>query len=295
MDQIASQIVVAVASGELAPGHRLPSIRGLAARLKVHPNSVRAAYEQTAARGWIEVRAGSGSYVSRRDVHEDLATLARRFLSAARELGADDHAIRQALETALLVRVPNRLLVVEPEDGLREILMAEIGAAVPLGMTGAPGFPQEGAGEGTVVAALAARAATGDLHTYDAPSVVWLQVNSAADLLKRNKRPSSNVLVMFASRSPALLRIASAVLVGAGWDPGALLMQDARQPGWKRSLRSSQVIIADSITIGQVPAELRPWHLRVIAENSLRELAVRCGVSSDCDSSGSVLQAGSGD
>ncbi|MCJ8055031.1 PLP-dependent aminotransferase family protein [Shinella curvata] len=53
-----------VAGRTLAPGDRLPSIRGLAASIGVSPSTVVEAYDRLAAEGLIRARRGSGFYVS---------------------------------------------------------------------------------------------------------------------------------------------------------------------------------------------------------------------------------------
>ena len=52
------------ATRALAPGEKLPSIRGLAANMQVSPSTVIEAYDRLAAEGLIHARAGSGFYVS---------------------------------------------------------------------------------------------------------------------------------------------------------------------------------------------------------------------------------------
>lgn len=53
-----------LASRTLAAGDRLPSIRGLAARLGVSPSTVVEAYDRLAAEGLIRARRGAGFYVT---------------------------------------------------------------------------------------------------------------------------------------------------------------------------------------------------------------------------------------
>src|SRR4051794_25267720 len=53
-----------ILAGELLPGFRLPSTRLLACQLGISRNSVSHAYEQLLLEGYLESRAGSGSYVS---------------------------------------------------------------------------------------------------------------------------------------------------------------------------------------------------------------------------------------
>lgn len=61
--QIANQIRYLVASGLLEPGEEIPSIRALALRLKVTPNTVVKAYRELEWAGVLEKRAGAGTYV----------------------------------------------------------------------------------------------------------------------------------------------------------------------------------------------------------------------------------------
>jgi GntR family transcriptional regulator/MocR family aminotransferase len=71
--QLYMQVRAGVLAGALAPGTKLPSSRAMSSRLKLARASVVAAYEQLLAEGYIEGRAGSGTYVS-----TDLAGLVAR-------------------------------------------------------------------------------------------------------------------------------------------------------------------------------------------------------------------------
>lgn len=51
--------------GRLLPGHRLPSSRALANDLNVHRNTALAAYRELEQEGWIESRAGTGTFVAK--------------------------------------------------------------------------------------------------------------------------------------------------------------------------------------------------------------------------------------
>ena len=61
--QIANQIRYMVASSLLEPGEEIPSVRGLALRLKVTPNTVVKAYHELESAGVLEKRPGAGTYV----------------------------------------------------------------------------------------------------------------------------------------------------------------------------------------------------------------------------------------
>ena len=65
--------------GEILEGHRragtrLPATRALAAELGYSRNTVEAAYDQLRSEGFIESRAGAGSYVAEGAVADDLLT-----------------------------------------------------------------------------------------------------------------------------------------------------------------------------------------------------------------------------
>jgi GntR family transcriptional regulator len=62
--QIARQIRLAVASGRISPGERLPSARELAAQLAVNFHTVRAAYGELTADGLLICEQGRGTFVS---------------------------------------------------------------------------------------------------------------------------------------------------------------------------------------------------------------------------------------
>jgi GntR family transcriptional regulator len=110
--QIIRQVSDAVASGSLAPGARLPSLRELAKRLVVAPLTVKRAYDSLEAQGLIQSRRGQGTFIhvdavrSRRNAGARLRPLVRRLLLEA-HLGRVDGAALTALierERALLRR-----------------------------------------------------------------------------------------------------------------------------------------------------------------------------------------------
>ena len=88
-EQIATQLQLKILGGELAHGQRLPSVRALARRLRVHHNTVSAAYQDLQAAGHVQLKRGSGVFVRRAGPTE---------LPEARGL---DEMIRLALRSAL--------------------------------------------------------------------------------------------------------------------------------------------------------------------------------------------------
>lgn len=62
--QIVDGVRRLIASGELAVGAALPSVRGLALQLTINPNTVAKAYGELTAEGWLDARAGLGLFVA---------------------------------------------------------------------------------------------------------------------------------------------------------------------------------------------------------------------------------------
>ena len=62
--QIADQVRLLCATGGLAAGDRLPSVRELARTLTVNQNTVLRVYEQLTAEGLLERRHGDGTYIA---------------------------------------------------------------------------------------------------------------------------------------------------------------------------------------------------------------------------------------
>jgi GntR family transcriptional regulator len=63
-EQITAQVVYAVAAGALEPGALIPSVRALAERLRVNPNTVARAYQELEREGVVASRRGLGMEVT---------------------------------------------------------------------------------------------------------------------------------------------------------------------------------------------------------------------------------------
>ena len=62
--QLIEQVKHAVETGALRPGDQLPTIRKLAEDLVMNPNTVARAYRELEHEGTIELRHGSGAFIS---------------------------------------------------------------------------------------------------------------------------------------------------------------------------------------------------------------------------------------
>ena len=62
--QVCEQVKYAIATGALAPGDRLPTIRQVAAETRVNRNTIARAYSELERSGVIASRSGQGSFVA---------------------------------------------------------------------------------------------------------------------------------------------------------------------------------------------------------------------------------------
>ncbi|MBZ5576236.1 MAG: PLP-dependent aminotransferase family protein [Acidobacteriia bacterium] len=79
--QLYDEIRAAILSGRLAPGVRLPATRGLAADARISRNTVCGAFDQLLAEGYLEGKAGSGTYVAK-TLPEELLRVTRQAMPA---------------------------------------------------------------------------------------------------------------------------------------------------------------------------------------------------------------------
>ena len=61
--QIVENFRAQIAAGILQPGDKLPSVRELAAKMSINPNTIQRAYRELEAAGWIATVAGKGCFV----------------------------------------------------------------------------------------------------------------------------------------------------------------------------------------------------------------------------------------
>src|SRR5262245_5560324 len=102
MDQVRHQI----ASGDLRPGDQLPTVRQLAADLRVNFNTIARSYRLLDEAGIISTQHGRGTFildqpapeVTDRLRREGLERLTEQYLSGAGELGFSPEEIRSAFE-----------------------------------------------------------------------------------------------------------------------------------------------------------------------------------------------------
>ena len=105
-EQMINAIIAAIENHQLGTGERLPSIRGLSARLGINPNTTARVYRELEIRGFIESKAGSGSYVlpldaeaAAREKTARMQDLFKQMLGEAKARRIEEHDFMQFLKT----------------------------------------------------------------------------------------------------------------------------------------------------------------------------------------------------
>lgn len=86
--QIRDQVVLGIASGELAPGEKLPTIRALAEQSGVNMMTVNKAYGLLKREGYITTDRRGGTVVAG---SQGAGTLSERYTDALRVIAAEAH------------------------------------------------------------------------------------------------------------------------------------------------------------------------------------------------------------
>lgn len=275
-----AQVKLAILSQDLKPGQRLPSTRELARRLKIHSNTVSAAYRELTERGWVEMRAGSGIYVRKFDreveleAQLDLDNLIVEFLQVARRKGFSLADVQSRVKHWLRLQPPDHFLVIDPDTEFREILTAEIRTATGFRTLGASieDCANRGNLVGAVPVALYGQAEIVSAALPPKMACLLIRTRSVTETLKGETPPSIEDLITVVSSWPTFLNYARSMLAAVKLDPDTLDFRDARKNGWQKGLRSASFVITDAATAAQIPPEIRTRVFHIISDTSLREL-----------------------
>ena len=100
--QILDQVLAGIASGWLAAGDQIPTVRQVAVDLAINPNTVLRAYRELEIRGVLETQQGTGTFISDKKVKKDdvererqLEQLVGEFVARA---GAEGFTVHELVE-----------------------------------------------------------------------------------------------------------------------------------------------------------------------------------------------------
>lgn len=270
-EQITRQIMLAIRSGDLQAGDKLPSVREIALRYRVHPNTVSAAYQWLEENGWARAKRGSGVFVrtqSFEPVKEtELDALISEFFRTARRLGFSNEQIETRLRERLFRAQYEQIIVVEPDIELNKILRAEIAQTTDLLVLP---FEKQNISAKTVAVAINETEARRILPPN--VSLHILQLNSVQDAMRGQRRPETGELVGVVSGWEMFLRWSNTMLLAVGISAEQIVLRDTNEIDWQKGLKRCSFIITDSFAAKKLPENLDVRVFRLVSDASLVEL-----------------------
>lgn len=244
VEGIAASVEAGVASGALAPGARLPSVRALAGQLEVSPTTIAAALAELRRRGVVVSRPRSGTRVAERPPVRPMRA-ATAVPAGVRDLalGNPDPALLPAL--TFPAAVPQRVYGGEPVD--RELAELARAAFVAEGVAAERIVVVSGALDG-IERVLAAQLSPGDLVAVEDPG--WPGVLDLARALGLRLAP---VAVDDDGMRPDALAAAlregarGAILTPRGQNPTGAAFDAARAAELRELLRDVFVVEDDHL------------------------------------------------
>ena len=277
-EQLSAQVMFGILSGRLQAAERLPSIRDLARRLEIHPNTVSAAYQDLAARGWVQRKTGSGVYVcdiKHEHNHGGIDAFVRTWIDEGARLGFSLEALGAEFERARHESSSRRgsqgLLVVHSDLNLARILAAELEEAIHCAVPCAS--PEEALASPDFETHLILTTASGAASVAQQPRErrVLIPLRSVEQIVAGLKRPSTPVLIGLVSRSEAVLKWASLLVPALGIAGSDLITRNPEHPGWQDGLGACEVVAADVLAARELPKGIRPIVLRLTPDSFLDE------------------------
>jgi GntR family transcriptional regulator len=277
-EQLAAQITLGIAAGDLRPGEKLPSTREIARRCEVHANTVGAVYRRLADQNLLEFRLGSGFYVTesagkRLEGARRLDELIETFLESAGALGFSEDEVRKRLTRPRVQKPADRVVLIESDDGLRDILIDEL-KAESLPVSGAT-FDELASGsvrKTSLLAAMFDEKPKVEAVLNDGQRCVYLKGRSVSAAMAGETRPAENDLIAVVSGWSGFLTFARIMLLAAKIDPGNLVVRSRNDDDWERAIKAASMIVCDSLTAKLLKRRNGVRAFRVISDESLNEL-----------------------
>lgn len=279
-EQLATQIMLAIVSGDLKVNQKMPSTREVARRLNIHYNTVSAVYRGLASRGWLELRPGSSFYVLKRiiDPQNDdrelkLNLLIVSFLKELRSQGFTTYDLQKQLPEWLEIEPPDHFLVIDTSKELRKILATEIRLATnfPVRHIGPEECVNSNLLKSSIPVAIYGRV---DKSSTKLPANLrLLHSHSIQQGLEKYSTIPKDISLVVISYWPEFLRWGKAILSATSVDSANLSFRDAKERDWDIGLTNAKTfVIADALVAKELPLKCRHLVFNIISDSSLIEL-----------------------
>jgi DNA-binding transcriptional regulator YhcF (GntR family) len=239
----------------------LPSVRELAMRHQIHPNTVSQAYRELVDRHFVRRQHGRRMVVrspgdSITPHEKDLDALIDAMIRQARVWNYTLQELRDRLRERLLAEPPDHVLIVDLERGTAELLRTELSRHLRVAvktclleeLSSSPGL-----GIGALIVCLPGR--TWDVAKVLGPgrNALHLEPSRAEPLIARMNQLEEPSLIVLASVSPYVLQIAEGVLAPIAGTRHTI-EQFCLNSNETRDFAGADLVVTDSVTCNQVQA-----------------------------------------
>ena len=260
-EQLAAQIELMILSGELAAGARLPSVRALAAQLRLHPNTVSAAYRWLERAGQVSLRPGSGVFVRAGsglsvDNAHGLDEMIRAALATAFRKGHSLPEIKAAVLRWLTAKPPRRVVVSDTSRAMAELLACELraGLEAPVEAWSLDELASEPARLDGALAVTLPYHVERLRHLRPATPIQPVTLEPGSSHRRSIAEAPRGALVLVVSHSPTVLPFAAKLITSLRGDE---LLVDTRRladRAWRRVLPAADLVFADAVALAEVRA-----------------------------------------
>lgn len=281
-EQIRTQLELRIVDGTLRGGERLPSVRALARRLKVHANTVSSAYRDLDAAGYVTLRRGSGVFVrdhgpaDPRDAR-GLDEMIRLTLRLALRKGHTPAEIRAAVQRWMAAEPPERLVVVDPVQESGELLVAELreGLGRPVSWLSPDALAQDPRALDGALAIVLPYHLEAFRRFAPGAAVQALHLEIGGDDRRAVMALPAGSMLLVVAHSPFMLPFAEVIFRSLRGDE--LLVEvraEADARAWRRLAPAADLVFADALSsrkLGGLPAR-RLRIVRLVPDGELERL-----------------------
>lgn len=279
-EQLATQIMLAIISGDLKTNQKLPSTKEVARRLNIHYNTVSTVYRDLAKRGWLDLRPGSSFYVKERliEINEDdrelkLNLLIVSFLKELHSQGFTISELQKQLPQWLEIEPPDHFLIIDESKELRKTLAIEVKTATnfPVKHISPKDALNPNLLKNSIPLAIYGRL---DKSSNKLPAnLKFLKSNSVQEGLGKYPKIPTDLSLVVISYWSEFLRLGKALLTAIGIDSANSSFRDANETGWEVGITNAKTfVITDALLAKELPPNCRHLVFNIISDSSLIEL-----------------------
>lgn len=283
-EQLTRQIMFAISSEELQSGEKLPSVRELAIRFKVHQNTVSKAYQWLEENGWVESRQGSGVFVrnlekvkvetAKSQNQTELDLLITQFFRKLQQLSYSNSQIKTGIQKVLDNPKLNRILIVEDDEFLQRIIFTELNSIInfPMFVVSPQQLANAEVMANSIIIAIPKHAERLAEELPKTTTIFPLKINSVQSELKAEYKPQRDQLIGIVSGWDRFVFWSKTFLIATGIDAENILTRDTREKNFRKGLESCLFVISDSATAQILPKNLDVRTFQLVANDSIEEL-----------------------